>query len=289
MEGRSTSQMQVIETTADMREARAAMESPVGLVPTMGALHRGHEALLARGREASAVLVASLFVNPTQFGPDEDFERYPRDRERDLAVLGRHGVDAVFAPSVEEMYPEGEATRVDPGRIGRVLEGEHRPGHFPGVTTVVAKLFAVVRPDLAFFGEKDAQQLRVVRRMARDLLLGVEVVGVPTVREPDGLALSSRNRYLRGDDRRAAALLHQSLQDARLLWEAGERDAEAMRRRVRDAFADEPLAELEYVSVADADTLTELSAIEGPALVSLAARVGGTRLIDNILLGESPD
>jgi len=281
--------MKVIETAAEMRQARAAMRSPVGLVPTMGALHRGHEALLARGREASATLVASLFVNPTQFGPDEDFELYPRDTDRDLAVFDRHGVDAVFAPSVEEMYPEGGATGVDPGRIGRVLEGEHRAGHFLGVATVVAKLFAVVRPDLAFFGEKDAQQLRVVRRMARDLLHGVDVIGVPTVREPDGLALSSRNRYLEGDDRRAATVLYRSLQEAEVLWEAGERDAGALRRRVQDVFAAEPLAELEYVSVADPDTLTELTAIEGAALVSLAARVGGARLIDNVLLGETSD
>jgi len=277
--------MQVIETAAGMREVRAGMRSPVALVPTMGALHRGHEALLARGREASATLVASLFVNLAQFGPGEDFERYPRDRDGDLAVFERHGVDAVFAPSVTEMYPDGEATRVDPGQIAGILEGEHRPGHFLGVATVVAKLFVVIRPDLAFFGEKDAQQLRVVRRMARDLLLGVDVVGVPTVREPDGLALSSRNRYLGGDARRAAAVLYRSLQGARSLWDAGERDAEALRRRVRDAFAAEPLAELEYVSVADPDELGELSTVEGPALVSLAARVGGTRLIDNILLG----
>ena len=277
--------MRVIETVAGMREARARMKSPVGLVPTMGALHRGHEALLCRGREAATALVASLFVNPTQFGPGGDFERYPRDSERDLATFESHGVDVVFAPSTEEMYPEGETTRVDPGRIAKGLEGEHRPGHFLGVATVVAKLFAVVRPDLAFFGEKDAQQLRVVRRMTRDLLLGVDVVGVPTVREPDGLALSSRNRYLGGDARRAAAVLYRSLQGARSLWDAGERDAEALRRLVRDAFATEPLAELEYVSVADPDLLAELSTVEGPALMSLAARVGGTRLIDTILLG----
>ena len=279
--------MQVIETAGAMREARAAMRSPVGLVPTMGALHRGHEALLARGREASATLVASLFVNPTQFGPDEDLGRYPRDRDSDLAMFDRHGVDAVFAPSVSEMYPEGETTRVDPGRIGAVLEGEHRVGHFAGVTTVVAKLFAVVRPDLAFFGEKDAQQLQVVRRMVCDLLLGVDVIGVPTVREADGLALSSRNRYLERDDRRAATVLYRSLVEARALWEAGERDAGALRGRVRDVFAAEPLAELEYVSVADPGRLTELSAIDGPALVSLAARIGGVRLIDNVLLDDA--
>ncbi|MBM3956530.1 MAG: pantoate--beta-alanine ligase [Gemmatimonadetes bacterium] len=281
--------MRVIETVSDMRGARRAMRSPVGLVPTMGALHGGHEALLARARDASATLVASLFVNPAQFGPGEDFQRYPRDREGDLAVFERHRVDAVFAPRVGEMYPEGEATRVDPGPIGRVLEGEHRPGHFLGVATVVAKLFAVILPDVAFFGEKDAQQLRVIRRMARDLLFGVEIVGVPTVREADGLAMSSRNRYLRGADRRAAAVLHRSLREALSLWEAGERDAEALRGRVRDTFAAAPLAELEYVSVADPDTLAELETVDRPALVSLAARVGGTRLIDNILLGgEGP-
>jgi len=269
-----------------MREARTDMQSPVGLVPTMGALHAGHEALLDRGRDESAVLVASLFVNPTQFGPDEDFGRYPRDRDRDLAIFERHGVDAVFAPPVAEMYPEGETTRVDTGNLGEVLEGAGRPGHFLGVATVVTKLFAVVRPDLAFFGEKDAQQLRIVRRLARDLVLGVDVVGVPTVREPDGLALSSRNRYLEGENRRAAAVLYRSLREARSLWEAGERDADALRALVREVFASEPLAELDYVSIADPDSLDELTTVDGPALMSLAARVGNTRLIDNTVLGD---
>jgi pantoate--beta-alanine ligase len=279
--------MKIVQTVADMREARRTMACPVGLVPTMGALHEGHEALLSRGRGESGTLVASLFVNPAQFGPAEDFQEYPRDRDRDVEVFRRHGVDILFAPSTDEMYPPGETTRVDPGSIGDSLEGEHRPGHFRGVATVVAKLFLVIRPQRAYFGEKDAQQLVVIRRMVRDLLLDVEIVGVPTVREPDGLAMSSRNRYLTGEDRHAATILHRSLQEALSLWQMGERDAERLRRRVREVFAEEPLASLEYVSVADADSLRELAIIEGRVLLSLAARVGGTRLIDNTVLEET--
>lgn len=278
--------MRVVATKEELRRALQALPRPLGFVPTMGYLHEGHLALVRRARRENASVAVSIFVNPTQFGPHEDYRRYPRDLERDLALLGREGVDLVFTPSPEEMYPAGFQTWVEPGPLARPLEGACRPGHFRGVCTVVLKLFNLFRPERAYFGEKDAQQLRVVRRMALDLDTGVEVVPVATVREPDGLALSSRNVYLSPPERRAATALYRALEAARSLYEAGERDAEALREAMRAVLRAEPLiARVDYVSVADAETLEELQRVDRPALLSLAARIGQTRLIDNLTVG----
>jgi pantoate--beta-alanine ligase len=250
----------------------------------MGALHAGHASLLERAVRENDLVVASIFVNPTQFGPHEDFAAYPRDESADLAMCERLGVAMVFAPSVDEMYPAGDATRVQPGPIADRLEGAARPGHFAGVATVVTKLFAIVRPDVAYFGQKDFQQLRVVQTMSRDLCLGVRVVGCPIVRDPDGLAMSSRNRYLSADDHKTALALSRALLGAKDDWSRGERDPAKLRDRVRRDTA-VPRVALEYVSVADPLTLDELERPAERAVISAAARVGKTRLIDNVLLG----
>jgi pantoate--beta-alanine ligase len=277
--------MQVATTVPEMRQGRAAMRGSVGLVPTMGYLHEGHLSLARRARADSGHVVASIFVNPTQFGPKEDYQHYPRDPERDLRLLEAEGTDVVFMPSAEEMYPAGFDTWVEVGQslTGR-LEAAARPSHFRGVTTVVAKLLEIVQPQRAYFGQKDAQQLAVVRRMVADLNMDIEIVGLPTVREPDGLAMSSRNAYLSSAERQAAVVLWRSLCRARELFEGGERRAEAVRQAIRSVLAEEPLAQVEYVSVAAAETLQELEALAGPALVSLAVRMGRTRLIDNVTL-----
>ena len=277
--------MQLATTVAEMRQRRAAMKGSVGLVPTMGYLHEGHLSLVRHARAENDHVVASIFVNPTQFGPQEDYQRYPRDPERDLRLLEAEGTDVVFMPSAEEMYPAGFDTWVEVGpSLTERLEGAARPGHFRGVTTVVAKLFEIVQPQRAYFGQKDAQQLAVMRRMAADLNMGVEVVGLPTVREADGLAMSSRNAYLSREERRAAIVLWRSLCRAEELFDGGERRAEAIRQAMHAVLAEEPLAQVEYVSVADTETLEELERIAGPALVSLAVRIGRTRLIDNVTL-----
>jgi len=277
--------VRVVETIAAMRAARAALSGSVGLVPTMGYLHEGHLSLVRAARQENDAVVVSIFVNPTQFGPREDFSTYPRDLERDLALLERESVDLVFAPDAAEVYPPGYGTYVEVGGVTERLEGAARPGHFRGVATVVAKLFNVVQPTRAYFGQKDAQQCVVVKKMVADLNFGLEVRVLPTVREPDGLALSSRNVYLGPEERVAARVLSAGLFAARKRWEEGERDAEALRRLVRETVGVEPRAQLEYVSVADATSLEELAAVDRPALVSLAARVGRTRLIDNVTLG----
>ena len=260
------------------------MPRPVGFVPTMGALHEGHLALVRRARAENASLVVSVFVNPTQFAPGEDFATYPRDMATDLSRLEELGADLVFAPSVEEMYPQGFDTYVDVGRIGTVLEGWFRPDHFRGVATVVCKLLAIVRPDRAYFGQKDAQQSLVVKRLCADLNLGAEIVIMPTVREADGLALSSRNAYLGPEERKAAPVLYRALCLAKNLKEQGTTDAGEVRSRMRALIGSEPRARIEYVSIADATTLQELDRIERPALVSLAVRIGRMRLIDNMLV-----
>ena len=250
----------------------------------MGALHAGHAALIERAVVDSDVAVVSIFVNPTQFGPHEDFTAYPRNESADLALCERLGAGMVFMPSEAEMYPAGDATRVQPGATALPLEGAARPGHFVGVCTVVAKLFAIVRPDAAYFGQKDFQQLRVVQAMTRDLRFGIRIVGCPTVREPDGLAMSSRNAYLGPEDRRSALALSRALFAARDLWTAGERDPAALRDRAKRS-ASAPGIVLEYVSVADPYTLEEQRGPAGEVVISLAARVGKARLIDNVLLG----
>ena len=259
---------------------------PLGLVPTMGALHEGHLALVRRARQENVAVAASIFVNPTQFGPQEDLATYPRDMDRDLALLEAEGVDLVYTPPPQEVYPPGFDTWVDPGAMGQRLEGAVRPGHFRGVATVVTKLLSVIRPERAYFGQKDGQQLAVIRQLERDLNLGVEIVGVPTVRDSDGLALSSRNAYLTPAQRRAAPVIYRALAEAKRLWDGGERDAGNLKEAVHALLKTEPLLEeIDYVSVADANTLEELERIEGPAMVSTAARLGRTRLIDNVLLG----
>jgi pantoate--beta-alanine ligase len=256
----------------------------IGLVPTMGALHEGHLSHVRRARARDEVVVASVFVNPMQFGPSEDLTRYPRMPERDAALLEAEGVAVLFMPSAEEMYPSGFATRVEVGRIGEVLEGASRPGHFAGVATVVLKLFQLVRPTHAYFGQKDAQQLAVIRQMVRDLNLPVEIVAGPTIREPDGLAMSSRNAYLSPAERRAAAVLYHALTAARDRYNAGERDAEALRHVMHKTVSEEPLARLDYAEVVDADTMEPPATAEAGALLVIAARIGTTRLIDNMAL-----
>ena len=278
--------MEVVRTRADLRAALAARPRPVGLVPTMGWLHAGHSSLIGRARADDATVVVSIFVNPRQFGEASDFERYPRDEARDLALCEAAGVDLVFAPKVEEVYPPGFDTVVSVGAIAGPLEGAARPGHFDGVATVVAILFALVGAERAYFGLKDYQQIAVIRRMALDLALPTEVVPCPTVREPDGLALSSRNARLTPQARVAAPVVRQALVAARIRWEAGDRSAEALRAEMRRVLADEPLAVVDYVSVADANDLQELDELDdGPVILSLAVRFEGVRLIDNELLG----
>ncbi|MCC7105711.1 MAG: pantoate--beta-alanine ligase [Chloroflexi bacterium] len=277
--------MRVVESIAEARAAPREAARPLGLVPTMGYLHDGHLSLARRAREDNATVVASIFVNPTQFGPAEDFGSYPRDLERDLRLLRDAGVDLVFTPALAEIYPPGHDTTVVVGAVAERLEGAARPGHFRGVTTVVAKLFNIFQPDRAYFGQKDAQQVAVIRRMARDLDFPVAIEALPTVREPDGLAMSSRNVYLAPDERQAAVVLWRSLQAVEALYRDGERSGNRLRDAMRRLLDAEPLAQTDYVSVADPATLDELTRLDGPALVSLAVRIGRTRLIDNITLG----
>ena len=279
--------MQVVETIKQVREARGAFGAPfgaLGLVPTMGFLHEGHLSLVRRAKAECGAAAVSIFVNPTQFGPSEDLARYPRDLARDLALLEGEGVDLVFTPGAEEIYPHGFATRIEVEGVTRPLEGAVRPGHFAGVATVVAKLFNIVQPSRAYFGRKDAQQSVVIRRMAADLDMPVEVVVADTVREADGLALSSRNIYLRPPERAAAPVMFQALSEAQRLFAGGEHRAEVLRSAVRGMIASEPAFEIDYVSVADVATLEELETVGSFALVSLAARIGRTRLIDNVIL-----
>jgi len=269
-----------------MEAERTAMKGRVGLVPTMGALHEGHLSLIRRARQDNDHLVVTVFVNPAQFGPQEDFAAYPRDLDRDLRLLEAEGVDVVFAPPPEEIYPPGFDEWVEiSGPLTSTLEGAFRPGHLRGVTTVVARLFRIVRPQRAYFGEKDAQQLRVVRRMVEEQRLSVEVIGLPTVREPDGLAMSSRNAYLSQEERRAALVVPRALALARRMVEAeGVRDAAAVRRAAEELLRGEPRARIDYAAVADRETLEELTEIDRPALLLLAVRIGATRLIDNVAL-----
>jgi len=276
--------MDVCTTIIEFRTRRNPLKGSLGLVPTMGFLHEGHLALVRRARAENDHVAVSIFVNPTQFGPHEDLARYPRDLPRDLDLLRREGVDLVFAPTVVEMYPPGYHTYVVVEEITERLEGQARPGHFRGVATVVAKLFNIVRPTRAYFGQKDAQQVVVIQHMVRDLDFDLEIVVCPTVREPDGLALSSRNVYLNPAERQAATVLYRALQRAAELYAAGERDAGVLRRSMLELIDAEPLARPDYVSVADLGTLVELERVEGRALASLAVRIGTTRLIDNMLL-----
>jgi pantoate--beta-alanine ligase len=276
--------MLVARTISDLRAWRASISGALGLVPTMGYLHEGHLSLVRGSKSDNAHTAVTIFVNPTQFAPTEDLSRYPRDEARDLTLLDAEGVDAVFIPNVAEMYPAGFDTYVTVERLTQRLEGASRPTHFRGVTTVVTKLLQIARPDRAYFGQKDAQQLAVVRRMVRDLDVHVDIIGMPIVREPDGLALSSRNVYLTPEQREAALALSRALRHAEQRFAAGERDARVLRDEMHAMIAAEPLAGIDYVSIADAATLDELELIDRAALASLAARFGATRLIDNTLL-----
>jgi pantoate--beta-alanine ligase len=275
--------VQIFRTVAEMRAWRATAEG-VGLVPTMGYLHEGHLSLVRACRQENARSVVSIFVNPTQFAPNEDLARYPRDEVRDLALLEAERVDAVFAPAVEDIYPDGFSTYIQVEGLTQRLEGASRPTHFRGVTTVVAKLLAIVAPDRVYFGQKDAQQLVVIRRMVHDLNMPVEIIGMPIVREPDGLAMSSRNVYLSPEERKAAHVLCLAVSLAARMFDDAERDASRIRKAMQDLIAAEPLASIDYVSVADAETLEEIDVVERTALVSLAVRFGKTRLIDNTVL-----
>lgn len=267
-----------------MKRLRHELAVPVGFVPTMGYLHQGHLALVRQARAENPSVVVSIFVNPVQFGPHEDFNKYPRDPQRDLALLEKEKTDIVFMPSAAEMYPPHFNSRVEVEKVTERLEGASRPGHFRGVTTVVAKLFNIVQPARAYFGQKDAQQLLVIGKMTADLNMNLEVVAVPTMREPDGLAMSSRNTFLSPEQRQEAAVLYQALCLAQKLWSQGEKDAEKLRREMLALIRKEPLAQVDYVSIASADTLEELDTVKPPALVSLAVKIGKTRLIDNIVL-----
>lgn len=277
--------MQVFRSITDVRAWRRTLTGSVGLVPTMGYLHEGHLSLVREARRNDAVVCVSIFVNPAQFGPTEDLARYPRDEARDLALLEAESVDAVFAPEAEEMYPDGFQTYVSVESLTQRLEGASRPTHFRGVTTVVLKLFNIIAPHRAYFGRKDAQQLAVVRRMARDLDVPVDIVGLPIVREADGVAMSSRNVYLTPEQRAAAHVLNRALSLAERLFDDAERDAGRIRAQMRALIDAQPLAEIDYVSIADAETLEEIERIERTVLVSLAVRFGATRLIDNTVLG----
>ena len=277
--------MEVLDTVRSFREARGKVAGSVGLVPTMGSLHEGHLTLVRRARSENDVAVVSIFVNPSQFGPGEDLGSYPRDMDTDLSLLRNEGVDLVFAPTPEEMYPPGFDAWIEVEKTSEVLEGAVRPGHFRGVATVVAKLFNIVRPDRAYFGRKDGQQLAVISRMVKDLDMDVEIVAVPTVREEDGLAMSSRNVYLTPDERRAAPVIYNALNRAVDLWRQGETRCDALRAEMKAVLDSEPLvSSIDYVSVADSVTLEELDETAPQAMVSTAVRIGKARLVDNVLL-----
>jgi pantoate--beta-alanine ligase len=277
--------MQIITSLPDLRTARLSLYGTVGLVPTMGYLHEGHLSLVSRAKAENEHAIVTIFVNPTQFGANEDLSKYPRDLERDLSLLRPLGVEVVWTPSAEVMYPPGYQTWVEVEALTNPLEGAMRPGHFRGVTTVVAKLFNATQPNKAYFGQKDAQQAAVIRRMAVDLNFPLEVVVCPTAREADGLAMSSRNKYLNEAERKAATVLFRSLSAAKDLYESGERNAETIRRKMKETLEAEPLAQMQYVSCADYDTLEELDEVKGKALLSMAVFLGKTRLIDNVVLG----
>lgn len=279
--------MRTVSSLSDLRAARLSFKGTVGLVPTMGYLHEGHLSLVRQAKAECDHVIVSIFVNPTQFGPKEDLSKYPRDLERDLELLSSLPSQEILVwnPSAEVMYPPGYQTWVEVEALTNPLEGAMRPGHFKGVTTVVAKLFNATQPDKAYFGQKDAQQAAVIRKMVMDLNFPLEVIVCPTVREADGLAMSSRNKYLNEEERAAATVLFRALSAAKALFEDGERDAEALRSKMKAVIEAEPLAQMQYVSCADYDTLEELDQIKGKTLLSMAVFVGKTRLIDNFVLG----
>ncbi len=277
--------MQIVSTLKDLRKARKEMTGTVGLVPTMGFLHTGHISLVKRAVSECDHVIVSVYVNPTQFSPTEDFASYPRDLERDAALVREAGAHLVWAPTDEVMYPAGFQTYVTVEDVTKVLEGAMRPTHFKGVTTVVAKLFNAVKPDKAYFGQKDAQQVAVLSRMVKDLNFDLEMVICPIVREVDGLALSSRNTYLDEEQRKTGLVLSRSLRKARAVYQSGQRDTHVIRKEMEAVFATEPSAKVQYISIADPVSLTDIETIKDQALVSMAVYVGKTRLIDNTILG----
>jgi pantoate--beta-alanine ligase len=277
--------MKTVSTLFDLRTARLSLYGTVGLVPTMGYLHEGHLSLIRQARAECEHVFVSIFVNPAQFGANEDLSKYPRDLERDLSLIEPLGVDVVWNPTPEIMYPAGYQTWVEVDALTHPLEGAIRAGHFKGVTTVVAKLFNAVQPHKAYFGQKDAQQAAVIRQMVRDLNFPLEVVVCPIIREADGLAMSSRNKYLEGADRKAAVVLFRALSAAKTSYEGGERNAEKLREKMKEVIESEPRAQMQYVSCADYDTLAELEVVKGKTLLSMAVILGKTRLIDNFVLG----
>ena len=277
--------MEVVQTVNDVRKALLSARKSgtvIGLVPTMGALHAGHEALIEAARRKCGVVVVSIFVNPLQFGPNDDYQRYPRALVKDLGICRRHGADIVFNPSVDEMYRTPQLTFAEVTRVSEDLCGKFRPGHFRGVATVVLKLFNIVRANRAYFGEKDMQQLAVIRRMVADLNVPIEIIGVPTVREADGLAISSRNEYLNPAERRVAPVLYHALQEAAGRIRSGERDAAKVRETAMAILRAEPLMRVEYVEIVDPSEIQPLSTISGPVRIAAAVWIGGTRLIDNV-------
>jgi len=280
--------MIVVKKISDVREAIKAQKAQgktIGLVPTMGYLHEGHLSLIKKAKENSDFVCASIFVNPIQFGPNEDYNKYPRDIERDIKLLEENGCDLVFTPSVEEMYPNERLTTVSVIKITNKLCGAYRPGHFDGVCTVVTKLFNIFTPDIAVFGQKDAQQVAVIKKMVEDLNVPVKIIASPIVRDEDGLALSSRNVYLNDDERHAALILNKSLKEAEKILKSGERNAENIISRVKNILESEPLCKIQYVSCVHPDTLEDLTAINDKALIAIACYIGNTRLIDNLLWG----
>ena len=282
--------MRIVDTVQEMQQVAAEARlngKSIAFVPTMGYLHEGHASLMREGRARGDLLVASIFVNPAQFGAGEDFDSYPRDLERDSRIASSAGVDIIFAPKASDMYPSGYQTYVDVEKVTLPLCGGSRPGHFRGVTTVVAKLFNIVQPDVALFGKKDFQQLAVIRRMVADLNMLVEIVGMPIVREADGLAMSSRNSYLSPDERRAALCLIHGIAEARRHYSAGERISERLKNIVMSIISSEPLAVADYIELRDTDTLEEMPIVGENTLLALAVRIGKTRLIDNCVFGES--
>ena len=280
-----TESMIIVTTLEELFYARRFLDDPVGLVPTMGYLHEGHISLVKQARKECQSVIATIFVNPTQFGPNEDLDKYPRNLERDLKMLDAEGVDIVWTPTSEVMYPAGYQTWVEVENLTKPLEGSMRPGHFRGVTTVVSKLFNATRPDKAYFGQKDAQQAAVIRQMTQDLSYPIEIVICPILREGDGLAMSSRNSYLSPEERQSATVLYRALSAAKTAFTDGEKNAEKLRQIVKEVVATEPQARLQYISCADFQTLAELEMVETRALLSMAVFMGKTRLIDNFVLG----
>jgi len=281
--------MEIIVQAKEMQrhsEQRRREGMTISFVPTMGYLHKGHLSLMREGRKRGDCLVASIFVNPTQFGPAEDYDRYPRDLKQDLKLVQGVGVDICFTPTVADMYPDGFQTFVEVERVTQNLCGSARPGHFRGVTSVVAKLFNIVKPHLAFFGQKDYQQLIAIKRMGKDLNMDIEVIGMPTIREPDGLAMSSRNAFLNPKKRKEAARLYRSLLKGKELYAQGARSAAAILQEVRSIIEEDKSADIDYVKICDAHTLEDIEEIKGEAIIALAVKMGKTRLIDNIILKE---